>query len=154
MEPSKEELIDCIKNFLGLLDTPLGRKRLPGAFTEECIATGRELISRSVEYPQIILAAETEDPVAEMAIFLRTYLDKLTISAIARLIAEDWPHPNYAAAPYLEAMHSLTNITDTYYADSGKSVVLYFLSNAQSWKGETAKAIKAELKRRCNIAKF
>jgi hypothetical protein len=47
-------------------------------------------------------------------------------------------------------MHSiffaLDKITDAYYADSGKSVVLYFLSNASSYRGETAKRLKAELK--------
>jgi hypothetical protein len=35
-----------------------------------------------------------------------------------------------------------------YYADTGRSIVLYFLNNATSWKGDTAKAVKAELKLR------
>jgi hypothetical protein len=52
----------------------------------------------------------------------------------------------FGARPYLDAMHSLTNITDNYMYDSGKSVVLYFLSNAATWKGEAARRIKAELK--------
>lgn len=50
------------------------------------------------------------------------------------------------ARPYLDAMKSLDKITDNYYADDGKSVVLYFLANASSWRGEAAKRIKAELK--------
>lgn len=66
---------------------------------------------------------------------------------IAREIQDDWrPKVNYAAVPYLEAMHELGDITDMFYGDSAKSVVLYFLSNAQTWRGETARRVKAELK--------
>jgi len=65
---------------------------------------------------------------------------------IAHDIKKDWKNPYFGAVPYLDAMHSLVNITDDYGTDSGKSIVLYFLSNAQTWKGETARKIKAELK--------
>ena len=68
------------------------------------------------------------------------------ISDIARDISRAWPKPNFAAAPYLDAMHSLNSVHDAYGYDSGKSVVLYFLSNAATFKGEAAKALKAELK--------
>lgn len=50
------------------------------------------------------------------------------------------------AKPYLDAMFSLTTIQDNYILDSGSSVVLYFLSNATSFRGERAKQLKAELK--------
>jgi hypothetical protein len=81
-------------------------------------------------------------------------LKALSLNEIARLIGCSWlnkdgnsnVHPT--ARPYLEAMADLENIGDSYGADSGRSVVLYFLSNARSFKGEAAKAIKAELKRR------
>jgi hypothetical protein len=43
-------------------------------------------------------------------------------------------------------MHSLSTIHDTYYYDDASDVVRYFLANATTWKGETARAIKAELK--------
>jgi hypothetical protein len=43
-------------------------------------------------------------------------------------------------------MYSLNSINDDYYYDTGKSVVRYFLANAASWRGDTARAIKAELK--------
>ncbi len=69
-----------------------------------------------------------------------------SISVIAQDISNNWPKVNYAAAPYLNAMRHLTHITDMYMADSGKSVVLYFLSNASTWRGEHARRIKAELK--------
>jgi hypothetical protein len=73
-------------------------------------------------------------------------LNKLSISSIARLISSDWKKVNYAAKPYLDAMFSLDDVADKYYEDSGKSVILYFLANAGGWRGEVAKAVKAELK--------
>tara|TARA_R110002126_G_scaffold5746_10_gene30751 strand:- start:2164 stop:2391 length:228 start_codon:yes stop_codon:yes gene_type:complete len=69
-----------------------------------------------------------------------------SIRLIATEIENDWTKVNYAARPYLEAMYSLNEITDEYYFDSGKSVVLYFLANAGTWRGETAKRVKLELK--------
>jgi len=72
------------------------------------------------------------------------------ISTIAAEIEKDWGGKvNYAARPYLAAMHSLTTIKSTYGADSAKSVLLYFLSNASSWKGETAKRVKEEIRTLC-----
>ena len=68
---------------------------------------------------------------------------------IAHDIQDSWHNVNYAALPYLEVMSELDKITDNYYLDSAKSVVLYFLSNATSWRGDIARAIKAELKEMC-----
>ena len=65
---------------------------------------------------------------------------------IAREIRNDWKNVSPYAAPYLSAMSILTNIEDSYCFDSGRSIVCYFLANAGSWRGETAKKIKAELK--------
>lgn len=65
---------------------------------------------------------------------------------IAREIRKAWTKVSPYAEPYLEAMESLNTIDDNYYLDSGKSVVLYFLSNANTWRGEDARRIKAELK--------
>ncbi len=65
---------------------------------------------------------------------------------IAQEIEKDWTKVNFGARPYLDAMHSLTTINDHYLFDTGTSVVLYFLSNATSWRGETARRIKAELR--------
>ncbi len=67
---------------------------------------------------------------------------------IATEIRKDWgAKVNYGAKPYLEAMACLTNVTDSYGADSAKSVVCYFLANAGQWRGEVAKRVKAELKK-------
>ena len=65
---------------------------------------------------------------------------------IAREIRKTWTKVSPYAEPYLEAMQSLNTINDNYYLDSGKSIVLYFLSNANTWRGEDARRIKAELK--------
>jgi viroplasmin and RNaseH domain-containing protein len=68
------------------------------------------------------------------------------IKVIAQDIRANWPKVNYAAKPYLDAMSSLNSIDENYMFDSGKSVVNYFLSNANTWRGEKAREIKAELK--------
>lgn len=65
---------------------------------------------------------------------------------IAREVRKDWKKVNYGAVPYLDAMSSMESANDNYGADSGKSVVLYFLSNATTWRGEVAKRVKLELK--------
>ena len=69
-----------------------------------------------------------------------------SISTIARDIARDWTKPHFAAVPYLTAMRALDSISDKYYYDSAASVVRYFLANAGQWRGDKARAIKAELK--------
>ena len=68
------------------------------------------------------------------------------IHEIADEIRRDWKKVNYAAAPYLDAMGSLSDMSDNYYQDSGSGVVAYFLSNAGSWRGDTARKVKKELK--------
>ena len=77
-----------------------------------------------------------------------------SVREIANEIERDWTaqkgsklksHEVYAR-PYLSAMHSLVSIQDDYYADSGYSVVAYFLANAQTWRGPIARQIKLELK--------
>lgn len=65
---------------------------------------------------------------------------------IAREIRREWRPVNYAAAPYLDAMSELDKISDRYYEDSADSIVRYFLSNASTWRGDTARRVKAELK--------
>lgn len=74
-----------------------------------------------------------------------TDLTTMTISQLAREVRKDWKKVYFGAVPYLDAMGSLTSITDNFYADSGVSVVLYFLANATTWRGDTARAVKAEL---------
>lgn len=70
------------------------------------------------------------------------------ICQIAADIRKDWgTKVNFAAKPYLYAMLSLHNVTDTYGVESAKTQILYFLSNASTYRGENAKKYKAELKK-------
>lgn len=50
------------------------------------------------------------------------------------------------AWPYLRAMLELNNVREMYGSDPASHVVRYFLSNVTTWRGETARRIKAELK--------
>jgi hypothetical protein len=84
----------------------------------------------------------------EVIVPLLTKTAARPLSEIANDIRLDWGSKvNYAAKPYLEAMFDLRSINDRYGYDSADSIVRYFLSNASSWRGPVAKAIKAELKR-------
>lgn len=75
-------------------------------------------------------------------------LPQMSISAIARLVRNTWKPVYFGAVPYLDAMGSLETIADNYGADSGKEIVIYFLSNATTWKGEIAREVKKELNKR------
>jgi len=68
------------------------------------------------------------------------------LSEIAREIRADWKKVYFGAVPYLAAMLTLNTMDDMYGCDSAESIVLYFLSNANSWRGDVARRIKAELK--------
>lgn len=68
------------------------------------------------------------------------------ICDIANEISQNWKNVNFAAKPYLSAMFSLNKVTDKYGMDDGKSIILYFLCNAFTWRGEIARKIKKELK--------
>lgn len=76
------------------------------------------------------------------------HLEELTLAQIAGIIRQDWQKVNFAAKPYLEAMQSIHSVKSSFGYDSGKTVVLYFLSNASAWRGDVAKAVKLELKNR------
>lgn len=82
---------------------------------------------------------------------MTTTLTPRPIFEIAAEIRKDWKKVYFGAVPYLAAMFSLGSITEDYGADSGKSVVLYFLANATTWRGETARRVKAELKKLAGI---
>jgi hypothetical protein len=66
-------------------------------------------------------------------------------------IRKDWRDKNgkpamyFGAVPYFKAMETLNNVSDNYGCDSSKSIITYFLCNASTWRGETAKRIKKEL---------
>ncbi len=65
---------------------------------------------------------------------------------IAGDIARNWANPSPHARPYIRAMHDVSSIHDAYYSDTARDVVLYFLSNAATWRGSDAKRVKDELR--------
>jgi hypothetical protein len=69
-----------------------------------------------------------------------------SISSIARDIKRVWVKPYFGAKPYLDAMLSLNTINDTYIYDDAKTVIMYFLANASTFRGNDARVLKAELK--------
>ena len=69
-----------------------------------------------------------------------------SLSVIAREIMSLWLAPYFGAVPYIEAMAQLETCEEAFGYDSGKSIVLYFLSNARGWRGPDAKRIKDELR--------
>lgn len=71
------------------------------------------------------------------------------IYLIAREIESDWKNVWFGARPYLDAMHTMSKMDDGYLfsgRNASASVLDGFRSNAQTWKGETARRIKLELK--------
>lgn len=71
----------------------------------------------------------------------------MSLQEIAGHISDDWKPVNYAAKPYLEALFSIDN-SGHYGLDPWQNIVAYFLSNASSWRGDVAREVKKELKRR------
>jgi len=73
-----------------------------------------------------------------------------SLGEIAYMVRKDWKQVHYTAQPYLDALGEIAE-DGTYYQDSWQSVVAYFLCNVGTWKGDNARMIKAELKRRLKI---
>jgi hypothetical protein len=72
--------------------------------------------------------------------------ERVTVSEIAHAIAKDWQNISPYAKDYLNAMKDIRSVNDNYYADSAHSVILYFLANAGSYRGENARTYKALLR--------
>lgn len=75
-----------------------------------------------------------------------------SLRVIAAEIQRTWvrkdgtPCVYFGAEPYIHAMRGLDKITDAYGYDSADDIVRYFLANANTYRGETARRIKAELR--------
>jgi hypothetical protein len=67
------------------------------------------------------------------------------LNEIAAIVRSDWKNISPYADAYLVAMENMDDINKDYYEDSGVSVVLYFLANAQQWRGPVARDIKKHL---------
>lgn len=74
--------------------------------------------------------------------------NKRTFQQIARDIKSTWLNVYFGAVPYLEAMLELdtTDPNASYYYDTARDIVIYFLANAQTFRGADARRLKTELK--------
>jgi sulfatase maturation enzyme AslB (radical SAM superfamily) len=71
------------------------------------------------------------------------------LSELARMIdVKIW----YGAEPYVQALKTMSNISEDYGQDSGTAIVAGFLANATTMKGDIMRAIKAELNARLKEA--
>lgn len=75
-------------------------------------------------------------------------LPTMNVSGIAATVRRDWQNVYFGAKPYLAAMLTMDKVTDQYGADGGVSIITYFLGNAQTWRGDMARAVKKELNAR------
>jgi hypothetical protein len=66
---------------------------------------------------------------------------------ICQEIRKDWRTMPEHARAHFRAIEHANSIDEMYGCDSVKSEILYFLGNAQTWKGEVARRIKIELKK-------
>jgi hypothetical protein len=73
-------------------------------------------------------------------------MENRSISSIARDIKRVWVKPYFGAKPYLDAMTQLDNINSKYIYDDARSIIMYFLANASTFRGNDAKVLKQELK--------
>ena len=73
------------------------------------------------------------------------------LSVIMKEVKAEWKKPYFGAVPYIEALSELNSSKDKYGMDDARSLVLYFLANSQTWRGDTARRIKAELKQMADV---
>ena len=75
-------------------------------------------------------------------------LSPFTLDALARFALNDATLTGNArtyASPYLYALTACESMTDYYGADSARHLAMCALSNLRSWRGESARAWKAEM---------
>lgn len=96
-------------------------------------------------------ANPADDQSSKMATRARSIAEG-DLSDIASIIRRDFREQGKkipaSAEPYLDALSTLGSVDDNYYQDSGSSIVAYALSNLGTYKGETARLVKTELKAR------
>lgn len=65
-------------------------------------------------------------------------------------VRQDWRNVSPYAEPYVRALGTLNEPNDYYLLERGDELIRRFLANASGWRGERARAIKAELKSMLN----
>ena len=75
------------------------------------------------------------------------------LSDIAKDIRSNWKNVYYGAEHYLLAMEQIHSPEPDapYFFEDAETQVMYFLANAQYWRGEAARRIKKELKNQYNL---
>ncbi|MEO5348895.1 MAG: hypothetical protein H7836_04540 [Magnetococcus sp. YQC-3] len=73
-------------------------------------------------------------------------LQNKSINQLGAIVAKEWVKPYFGAVPYIKALQQIND--GKYLFEDEKTIVIYFLSNARTWKGDIAKEVKQELKRR------
>jgi len=69
------------------------------------------------------------------------------LNTIAAEIKSDWrTRLNGAAVPYIEGLSELRDPRDQWFRETGADAIRGFLNNAQSWRGDVARRVKAELR--------
>ena len=74
-----------------------------------------------------------------------------SIAELGLIIRTDWARPYFGARPYITALCQIHSIDDYYGNEPATHVIRYFLANAGQWRGEVARAVKAELKERIGL---
>lgn len=97
---------------------------------------------------QLAYIGVRKDSCGNVVITLEECLSKLNIAGLARVTQRCWQPMYFGAVPYNQAMREMDTVNDNYGYDDGRSIILYFISNASTWRGPIAKAVKAELNRR------
>lgn len=82
-------------------------------------------------------------------------INGLSIASVARIIRRDHQSKGKelpcGAKPYVEAMACLNTVQDKYILDDGGDIVARALCNLGGWRGETARVVKAHLKKLCGL---
>jgi hypothetical protein len=85
---------------------------------------------------------------------IKAHLPEMPMWRIVKLIRSNWRPVYFGAEPYLGAMSGIEKLSDPYgFGEDGRTQVLYFLSNATTWRGGVARLVKAELNRRLKTEK-
>lgn len=108
------------------------------------ISTDLPFLSSMYNDPVIIVnpnqKPEKYDPTELLA-----KISNIPISGIAEIIIDDWKKQGKIPDKNLKAMLTFKTLDDAYGADSASAVISYFLSGANSWKGDAARTIKKYL---------
>ena len=76
----------------------------------------------------------------------RKLSEERTPSEVALDIQKNWKNMSPHARPYVQAMRQLYSVDDMYGYEDGRGIINRFLANASTWRGDTARSIKKELK--------